>query len=334
MRDISLASAAGRTYGTGYYSPSEAIHLSERFHILVAVDGSTASAQALRYALRIGSGTDADPTLIFVRPVEKGMRSGGLQDSVTRQNLRDWGVELPGTKALRQARQILLETSYMGKEWKAEVQHSEVHFDPIGDHTFLYRGPDGRQVIFRLLVSPSVARGILDQCDIDQPDLVILAPSDTSGLGGGSIDLSAAETVAVEHTGSVLVARQLEESHGHLICVWKNEQSIRAAKRDAEIAARCDCPVYLYAVAATEEELGTAREAVDAAAAAITEIGVPIFGSKVDLGDPVEKIIQEGRKYSVIVMSSRSVRGLRRFFTTGTSFRVLQRAHNSVMIAR
>ncbi|MEL6205907.1 MAG: universal stress protein [Pseudomonadota bacterium] len=308
--------------------------MSARFKILVVVDGSEASAQALRYAIRIGSGTDADMTLIYVRPVEQGMRSGGLQDSVTRQNLRDWGVELPGTKALRQARQILLETGYMGKDWSAEVQHSEVHFDPIGDHTFLYRGPDGRQVVFRLLVSPSVARGVLDQCDVDQPDIVILAPSETSGLGGGRIDLQAAEIVAVEHTGSVLVARELEESHGHLICVWKNEQSIEAARRDAEIAARCDCPVYLYSVAATEEEYETAQEAVDAAEAAIADIGAPVFGKKVEIGDPVTKIIEEGRKYSVIVMSSRSVRGLRRYFTTGTSFRVLQRAHNSVMIAR
>lgn len=313
---------------------SELNRMTERFKLLVAVDGSEASAQALRYAIRIGSGTDADMTIIYVRPVEKGLSSGGLQDSITRQNMRDWGVELPGWKALRRAREILLETGFMGRDWSSELKHSEVHFDPIGDHSFVYRGPESRSVTFKLLVSPSVARGILDQCEVDQPNLVILAPSQSDGHWRGQIDQSVAEVVAVEHTGSVLVARALEESHGHLICVWHNQQSIEAARRDAEIAARCACPIYLFSVAANEAEYDTAQRAVDAAAAAIAEIGAPLLGQKIAVGDPVEKIIEEGRKYSVIVMSSRSVRGLRRYFSAGTSFRVLQRAHNSVMIAR
>lgn len=305
-----------------------------RFRLLVCIDGSDASSQALRYAVRIGSGTDADLTLLYVRPVDQGLRSGGLQASVARQNLLDWGLELPGTRALRQARKTLIEIGYMDDDWDAEVRHSEVHFDPVGDHTFIYRNRDGRRVVLKLLVSPSVARGVLDQCDMDQPDLTILAPSRSPGLGVAHVDTSAAETVAIEHNGSVLIAREIEESHGHLICVWKNAQSIRAARRDAEIAARCDCPVYLYSVAATKAELPEAQEAVDDAERAILEIGAPVFGKKVDLGDPVERIVAEGRQYSVIVMSSRSTTGLRRFFTTGTSFRVLQRAQNSVMIAR
>lgn len=308
--------------------------MSEKFRILVCIDGSEESAQALRYAVRIGSGTDADMTLLYVRPVDQGLRSGGLQVSVARQNLLDWGLELPGTKALMRARDLLVELGYMDEDWEEEVRHSEVHFDPIGDHTTIYRGQNGRDITLKLLVSPSVSNGILDQCDIDDPDIVIIAPSKNPSVGMGNIDPSIAETVAIEHTGSVLVARELEESHGHLVCVWNNEQSIRAARRDAEIAARCACPVFLYAVAPTEDELPTAEAAVAAAEKAIQEVGVPIFGKKVEIGDPVEKIIEEGRKYSVIVMSSRSKTGLRRFFTVGTSFKVLQKAHNSVMIAR
>ena len=51
---------------------------SERFSILVCVDGSQGAYRALKYAVRIGSGTDADLTLLYVRPVDQGLRTGGL----------------------------------------------------------------------------------------------------------------------------------------------------------------------------------------------------------------------------------------------------------------
>ena len=82
--------------------------------------------------------------------------------------------------------------------------------------------------------------------------------------------------------------------------------------------------------------VGTSRDehSVAKARKAIEEAGIGVSGTKVDIGDPVEKIIEEGRSYSVIVMSSTSRKGLRRFFTTSTSYKVLEKAHNSVMIAR
>lgn len=306
------------------------------FRILVCLDGSPESERALRYAVRIGSGTDADMTLLYVRPVDQGLRTGGLQISVARENLLDWGLELPGMAALKRGRDTLIELGYLSRDWDEEYRHAEIKGDPLGDNMVVYRGDEGREVTLKLLVSPSVAHGILDQCEIESYDIVILAVSDDPDESGlpGQIDTHAAEVVASEHRGTVLVARELEESHGHLVCVWNNEQSIQAARRDAEIASRCACPVYLYAVARNEQELPEAEAAVANAEKVIKQAGIRVSGSKVEIGDPVECIIEEGKNYSVIVMSSTSRTGLRRFFTTSPSFRVLQRAKNSVMIAR
>jgi len=306
-----------------------------RFQILVCIDESSESQRALKYAVRIGSGTDADMTLLYVRPVDQGLRSGGLEISVARENLLEWGLELPGTKALNNARDTLVELGYLSKDWEEEFRHADVQGDPLGDNHVSYHSDEGRHIILKLLVSPTVERGILDQCEMEDYDIVIVAMSDDpEGWGPGQIGRVAAETVAVEHHGTVLVARELEESHGHLVCVWNNEQSIMAARRDAEIASRCACPVYLYSVAADENEMEHAEAAVASAEKAIREVGIRVSGKKIDIGDPVEKIIEEGRQYSVIVMSSTARTGLRRFFTSSTSFQVLQRARNSVMIAR
>ncbi len=306
-----------------------------RFHILVCIDESSESARALNYAVRIGSGTDADMTLLYVRPVDQGLRSGGLEISVARENLLEWGLELPGTKALNNARDTLVELGYLSPDWEQEYKHGDVQGDPLGDNLVSYHSDEGRHITLKLLVSPTVERGVLDQCEMETYDIVIVAMSDDAeGWGPGQIGRVAAETVAVEHHGTVLVARELEESHGHLVCVWDNEQSIMAARRDAEIASRCACPVFLYSVAADENELPQAEAAVANAEKAIREVGIRVSGKKIEIGDPVEKIIEEGRQYSVIVMSSTARTGLRRFFTSSTSFQVLQRARNSVMIAR
>lgn len=306
------------------------------FSILVCIDGSEESYRALRYAVRIGSGTDADLTLLYVRPIDQGLRTGGLQFSVARENLLDWGLELPGMKALKQGRDMLVGLGFLAEDWEEEFKHTDVSGDPLGDNMIVYKSDSGRSITLKLMVSPSVAHGILDQCDLGNYDITIVAKSEKSdGAGLGFIDPDVAETVAIEHTGTVLVARSLEESHGHLVCVADSEESVTAARRDAQIASRCACPVYLFSVASTASDLPAAERAIENAKAAIEEEGIRISGEKAVIGDPVSTIVEEGRGYSVIVMSAaRQKRGWRRFFTTSVAYRVLSQAHNSVMIAR
>ncbi len=65
-----------------------------RFRILVCVDGTDESYVGLRYAAEIGRSEDCDIILAYVRPTDQGLRSGGLQLRVARENMLDWGLEL------------------------------------------------------------------------------------------------------------------------------------------------------------------------------------------------------------------------------------------------
>ena len=309
----------------------------ERFSIVICFDGSEESHRALRYAVRIGSGTDADLTLLYVRPIDQGLRTSGLDLSVVRENLLAWGLDLPGMRVLKEGRDTLIELGWLAAEWEEEYAHAEVRGDPLGDNAIVYSSPAGRSVVLRLLVAQSVAHGVLDECELGQYDICIVGWPPASGAesGVGYITQDIAERIAREHKGTVLVSRFLEESHGHLVCVSDFEGSILAARKDAEIAARCMCPIFLLSVASSDAKLYAAKRAIARARAAIREAGLNISGASALVGDPVETIVEEGKKHSVIVVSRFMRRtGWRQVFSNSVAYKVLARAKNSVMIAR
>ena len=309
----------------------------ERFSIIVCFDGSEEAHRALRYAVRIGSGTDADLTLLYVRPIDQGLRTSGLDLSVVRANLLAWGLDLPGMRVLKEGRDLLIELGWLATEWEEEYAHAEVRGDPLGDNAIVYSSPSGRSVVLRLLVAQSVATGVLDECELGQYDICIVGwpPASSAESGVGYITQDIAERIAREHKGTVLVSRFLEESHGHLVCVSDFEGSIIAARKDAEVAARCMCPIYLLSVASSQAKLYAAKRAVARARAAIREAGLEVSGASTLVGDTVSTIVEEGKKYSVIVVSRFQRRtGWRQVFSNSVAYKVLARAKNSVMITR
>ncbi len=322
------------------HSPGEHMDITDsvptNFSILVCVDGSSESDRALRYAIRLGSGTDANLTLLYVRPIDQELRTGGLQFSVARENLLNWGIELPGMKVLKNARDQLIELGLLSDETQEDFKHTDVVGDPLGDNMIIYSTESGRTITLKLMVAPSVTHGILDESDMGDYDITIIARADSHDASGlGFISPQMAEDIALEHSGTVLIVHELEESHGHLVCVSESNESIDAARRDAVIASRCACPVYLFSVASDENDLASAERAIAQAKQAIEEVGIKISGEKVVIGDPVEKIVEEGKNYSVIVLSAPTKKqGWRRLFATSVANRVLENAHNTVMIAR
>ncbi len=312
-----------------------AIEQNTRFSILLCTDGSEESIRGLHYAVRVGKGNDADITLLFVRPVDKSRDSDGLEMNLLRQNMLEWGFELPGMKHLELARETLIGLGYMNETWKSETVHREVYGEPLGDNMVIYTSESGARIVLKLMVSPSVARGILDECELNHYDLTIVAMQDSTETGAsGSINWNVARTVVTEHHGVVLLARAIRENHGHLICVTTDEKSIAAARKDAIIASRCQCPVYILSVAPTAADAPEAETAIAFARNAIESAGVKVVSAIAVVGDPIQTIIEHGRQYSVIVMADTEVKGLRRFFQTSIAYEVLRRAHNSVMIMR
>ncbi|HFB55541.1 MAG TPA: universal stress protein [Hellea balneolensis] len=303
----------------------------QRFKILVCIDGSEESHRGLKYAVKLGQGNDADLTLLYVRPIDKGMKSGV---HMARQNMLDWGFELPGMRALKKARDQLIELGFLGGDWQEEDVRKRAYGDPIGDTMKTYTSDDGTHIALKLMIAPHVAAGILDECELNHYDLTIIAMSGRGGKNvAGKINWRVTNTVVTEHHGTVLLAREIEENHGHLICV-NDEKSIEAAKKDALLASRCQCPVHLFSVAKTEEERPEAEKAIALAKQAIEGEGVEVVTAKTAIGNACERIIEEGKDFSVIVMADSSVKGFRRFFQSSVAYDVLQHAHNSVMIIR
>ena len=306
------------------------------FRILVCIDGSDECYQSLRYAARLGGGVDADIVLLYVRPVDQGLRSGGLQVRVARENMLKWGLELPGIKYLKKGRDMLREMGVMsGKDWTEDYIHTDVDGDPLGDNKIEYVNKQGKMVVLKLKVASNIATGILEQWELGPYDLIILGASGRwKGLARSFWDPAVAEKVAIHAPCSVLVARDLEEGHGHLICTDGSEKAMEMVRLDGEIASRCNCPISLMSVALDVEAEDEAKTNVDNAKTALKDMGIKAKETIVKVGNPVDEIIETGPDYSLIVLSESGKTGLQRFFMGSVAFKVMENAHNSVMIVR
>ena len=307
----------------------------DRFRILVCIDGSEESFQTLRYAAKMGNGVDADIVLLYVRPIDQGLRSGGLQVRVARENMLDWGLELPGIKYLKKGYDILLEMGAAGEDWHEHKYNSIVDGDPLGDNKIEYINDKGKVIVLKLKVATDVATGILEQWELGPYDLIILGSSRRlRGIAKNLWDPSVAEKVAVHAPCSVLVARELDIGHGHLICTDGSEKSLDTVRKDAYLASRCECPVSLISVALDVESKDEAKTFVETARKELAAMDIEVVNAIACVGTPVDEIIDVGTDYSVIVLSDSGKKGLRRLFMGSVATKVLQEAYTSVMVVR
>lgn len=309
--------------------------IDDRFRILVCIDGSDESYRGLRYATKLGGGVDADIVLAYIRPIDQGLRSGGLQVSVARANMMDWGLELPGIKYLKKGYDMLLEMGAMGDDWTEETFHRDIAGDPLGDNKIQYVSQDDKRVVLKLKVASDIATGILEQWEIGEYDLIIMgASSRWKGAPKTFWDPAVAEKVAIHAPCSVLVARDLDIGHGHLICTDGSERSLDMVRKDAALASRCECPVSLLSIALDAEGEDEAKKSVESARAELESLGITVEEAMTRIGNPVEEIIEAGPDYSIIVVSDSGKTGLQRFFMGSVAFKVLENAHNSVLVVR
>ncbi len=307
----------------------------DRFRILVCLDGTDESYQTLKYAAKLGGGVDADIVLLYVRPADQGLRSGGMNVSVARENMMKWGLELPGIKYLKKGRDLLIELGVMGEDWEERSTHVGVEGDPLGDNKIEYINKDGKEIVLKLKVASDIASGILEQWELGRYDIIILGGSGRwRGVAKSLWDPAVAEKVAVHAPCSVLVARELDVGHGHLICTDGSDRSLDTVRKDAYLASRCECPVSLISVALDVESEPDAKKYVEQARQELESMGIETAETIIEVGDPVEVIVERGPDYSVIVLSDTGKTGLKRFFMGSVAFKVLQESYTSVMIVR
>lgn len=307
-----------------------------RFRILVCIDGSDESYRGLRYAAKIAKGEDVDIVLCYVRPADQGLRSGGLDMTVARGNMLEWGLELPGITYLKKGRDLLLELGSLREDWEEKAIHSDISGTSLGDNKIEYTSVSGKKIVLKLKVARDVVTGILDQWELGHYDLIIIGASSRWSDRGlkGFFDPAVAEKIATHAPCSVLVARDLEIGHGHLVCTDGSDEAMDMINNEAYIASLCACPITLLSVAPDVESEEIARKAVNDARKILVDFDLNVVETIVRVGNAVNEIIETGPDYSLIVLADGGKNGLERFFVGSVALKVTQSAHNSVMIVR
>jgi nucleotide-binding universal stress UspA family protein len=302
------------------------------YKVLICIDGSPDALRGMHYGARLGSGTGAEITIFHVRSNEHPGKSDVAHPN-RNGGTGNWGMSLAELKYLEDARLALLSYEWMNENWNEDVIRS-FDGDPLNNFQICYRSPAGQKINLKLKRGRNVAAEILDEAQGGGYGLIILGASKFKRTLGRVFVSSEVQKVVVHAPCSVLVARELEEGHGHLVCLDGSERAYEVMLKDLAMASLCDCPVSLISVAPTPEDEDAYNVIIKEGLRRLRDAGFESFESKVAIGNPVEEIIKYGRKYSVIVAAANDEGGLRRFFMGGTSFNIVLNAENSVMVVR
>lgn len=306
-----------------------------RFRILACIDGSDESFVTVRAAAALAVTDDSDIIVLYVRPIDQGLHSGGLQVRLARQNMMDAGFELPGVSYLKRALVVLKEAGVDAESWPREIEHQDAWGDPAGDNKAEYRSPQGRSVVLKLKTAPDVAVGILDQYELGPYNLMILGePSRWRSEFKAFFDAGIVQTVTTMAPCSVLVARPSRERKGFFICTDGTSRSMQAVRRSAVLAHIMKEPITLYTVAKDEASRPAAEEAVATAKALLNAMKIPVLNTKIGIGNTSQEIVEAGSNYNVIVVSDEGRSRVQRLIKGSIASDVVRNARTSVLDVR
>ncbi|MGI9407599.1 MAG: universal stress protein [Hyphomicrobiaceae bacterium] len=306
-----------------------------RFRILVCVNGTDPSYEGIDLAARIGKDDNCDIILLYVRRIDQGLNSGGLQVRVARQNMLEWGLELPGIQYLGRGRDMLLERGFLGNEWDERIDHTDVFGDPLGDNKVEYRAASGKSIVLKLKTAPDVSSGVLDQYELGPYNLIIMGPPKRwRGELRSFMEPSSVQKVAMLAPGSVLTVRAPIAGNGYLLCTDGSDRSLEAMKRAAVLAHFNGEPVNILSVVSVGSETEALRNKIGQFKRNLTTNGILVNDVDVMVGEPVPAIIEAGKSSSVIVVSDSGKSKFRRFVVGSVAFDVMGAANRSVLNIR
>ena len=307
-----------------------------RFRILVCINGTKESYEGLDLAARIGRGQPCDIIMLYVRRIDQGLDSGGLQVRVARQNMLDWGFELPGIQYLRDGVEILMQKGRLSDEWKARASHTDVWGDPLGDNKVEFNSPKGKSIVLKLKTAPTVASGILDQYELGPYNLIIMGPPKRwRGEVSSFWEPSSVQKVAMLSPCSVLTMRRSNGTQrGHLICIDGSRHCAKSMRQAAVLAHHLGEPVTIASVATERRAESSVRKLLSDAKKDLTEMGVQGVTTLFRMGDPVERILNVSNRYSLVVVSDSGKSRVKRFVRGSVAFDIMGRAPVSVLNVR
>ncbi len=309
----------------------------KRFSILVCIDGSDESYEGLREAARLGRGIDADIILMYVRPIDQGLHSGGLQMNVVRGNIKDWNMDIPGMRYLKKGHQLLLELGNMSADWEETVVHKDVEGDPLGDFFIRYVNKQGKRIGMKLRTAVDIESGILNQQKEYNYDLMVLGGYGRRSFSERLLGMSPmASRVVREVNCSVAVMRKEKaENEGYLVVVDGSDRGLAAVDQKAVFIHRSGRPITLLTVARDETELSRAQEQLDQVRERLEMLGVQVQGTMFRVGDPEQEVLETGEKFSATVLSAPPPQGqLARLFQEDVVYRILEKSQHSVFLVR
>lgn len=308
----------------------------ERFRILVCVNGTDACYEGVRVAAEIGQRGPCDIVLLYVRRIDQGLNSGGLQVRVARQNMLDWGLELPGIQYLRRGLDMLGDLGYLTKEWRSRASHTDIFGDPLGDNKVEYRSGRQKRIILKLKTAPSVSSGILDQYELGPYNLIITGPPKRwRGEFKSFLEPSTVQKVAMLSPCSVLTMREsFDAKKGFLIATDGSAHCIDSMKQAAVLAYNLQRPITVTSAAPDEESRPLIKSRLTAARKELAAMGIENVKTLTRVGDPVEAIIQDAKRYAVTVVADSGKSRLKRFLKGSVAFDIMGGATSSVMNVR
>jgi nucleotide-binding universal stress UspA family protein len=311
------------------------IQRRNRFRVLACLNTSDESFDTVRFAARLAPTDDCDIIVLFVRPTDQGLWSGGLQVRLARESILEAGLELPGVSHLMKALNVLKEEGVDVASWPKESTHEDAWGDAAGDNKIVYSSPGGKTVVLKLKTAPDVASGILDQYELGPYNLLILgAPTRWRGEIGSWFSSGVVQSVTMLSPCSVLVTRDSEEKKGFFICTDGTSRSMQAVRRAAVLAHSVGEPITLFSAAPTPSARAAAEENVENAKALLKALGIAVAESRVAVGRPAERIIELGSSYMTIVVTDEGRSWWQRLWRGSVAYEVVRGARTSVLDVR
>jgi nucleotide-binding universal stress UspA family protein len=306
-----------------------------RFRVLACINEDEASYITVRFAAGLAPGNDCDIIALFVRPIDQGLWSGGLQVRVARQNMLEAGLDLPGVSHLKKALEVLKEEGVDTAGWTHETAHEDAWGDPAGDNKVVYTSPDNRTVVLKLKTAPEVANGILDQYELGPYNLMILGESSSwRGDRKSWFSKGVVERVTMLSPCSVLVARDSLDKKGFFVCTDGTSRSMQAVRRAAVLAHTVGEPITLFSAAPIPAARSAAEENVENARALLKALGIAVAQSRIAVGAPAERIIELGSDYRTIVVTDEGRSWWQRMWRGSVAYDVVRGARTSVLDVR
>lgn len=308
----------------------------KRFRILVCINGTDPSYEGLKFAAEIGRNNPCDIILLYVRRIDQGLNSGGLQVRIARQNLLDWGLELPGIEYLRRGYDMLFDLGYMTKEWRSKASHTDIFGDPLGDNKVEYRSGRRKRIILKLKTAPSVSSGILDQYELGPYNLIILGPPKHWRGGLKSFfEPSTVQKVAMLSPCSVLtVKNSIDSKKGFLICTDGTKHCTKSMKQAAVLANNLNHSITVMSVTPEAEQLPVIKLRLKSAKQQLLEMGIEDVKTISRKGEPVEEVLDVAKRYGIVVIADSGKSRMKRFLKGSIAFNIMGQAPVSVMNVR